>query len=47
MWDRLISPGTGTIIDMLSSVTAPVVLGKNGGAYVGIRTGVVMAKDAD
>ncbi len=45
LWDRLISPGTGTIIDPLSSVTAPVVLGPNGAAYVGIRTGVVMARD--
>ena len=45
LWGRLISPGTGTIIDPLSSVTAPVVLGPNGAAYVGIRTGVVMAKD--
>jgi len=45
LWDRLISPGTGTIVDPLSSVTAPVVLGPNGAAYVGIRTGVVMAKD--
>ena len=45
LWDRLISPGTGTIIAPLSSVTAPVVLGPNGAAYVGIRTGVVMAKD--
>jgi hypothetical protein len=45
LWDRLISPGTGTIIDPLSSVTAPVVMGPNGAAYVGIRTGVVMAKD--
>jgi hypothetical protein len=45
LWDRLVSPGTGTIIDPLSSVTAPVVLGPNGAAYVGIRTGVVMAKD--
>jgi hypothetical protein len=47
LWGRLISPGTGTIIDPLSSVTAPVVLGPNGGAYVGIRTGVVMAKDGE
>ena len=45
IWDRLISPGTGTIIDPLSSVTAPVVLGKNGAAYVGIRTGIVMSRD--
>ena len=45
LWDRLISPGTGTLVDPLSSVTAPVVLGPNGAAYVGIRTGVVMAKD--
>ena len=45
LWDRLISPGTGSIIDPLSSVTAPVVMGPNGAAYVGIRTGVVMAKD--
>jgi hypothetical protein len=27
LWDRLISPGTGTIIDPLSSVTAPVRAG--------------------
>lgn len=47
LWDRPIGAGTGNIIDPLSSVTAPVVLGPNGGAYVGIRTGVVMAKDAD
>jgi hypothetical protein len=47
IWDRLISPGTGTIIDPLSSVTAPVVMGPNGAAYVGIRTGVVMAKDGE
>ncbi len=47
IWHRLISPGTGTLIDRLSSVTAPVVLGPNGAAYVGIRTGVVMAKDAE
>lgn len=45
IWSRLIGAGTGTIIDPLSSVTAPVVLGPNGAAYVGIRTGVVMAKD--
>jgi hypothetical protein len=45
LWNRLISPGTGTLIDPLSSVTAPVVLGPNGAAYAGIRTGVVMAKD--
>ncbi len=47
LWDRLIGAGTGTIIDPLSSVTAPVVLGPDGGAYVGIRTGVVLARDAD
>lgn len=47
IWHRLISPGTGTIIDPLSSVTAPVVLGPNGAAYVGIRTGVVMAMDEE
>ena len=46
IWDRLIGAGTGNIIDPLSSVTAPVVLGPNGAAYVGIRTGVVMARDA-
>ena len=46
IWDRLIGAGSGNIIDPLSSVTAPVVLGPNGGAYVGIRTGVVMARDA-
>ena len=45
VWDRLIGRGTGSMIDALSSVTAPVVLGPNGAAYVGIRTGVVMAKD--
>jgi hypothetical protein len=46
LWDRLIGRGTGSMIDTLSSVTAPVVLGPNGAAYVGIRTGVIMAKDA-
>lgn len=45
LWDRLIGRGTGSMIDTLSSVTAPVVLGPNGAAYVGIRTGVIMAKD--
>ena len=45
LWDRLIGAGTGSMIDTLSSVTAPVVLGPNGAAYVGIRTGVVMAAD--
>ena len=46
LWDRLIGRGTGSMIDTLSSVTAPVVLGPNGAAYAGIRTGVIMAKDA-
>ena len=46
LWDRLIGPGSGGITDKYSSVTAPVVLGPNGAAYVGIRTGIVMAKDA-
>ena len=45
LWDRLIGRGTGSMIDTLSSVTAPVVLGPNGAAYAGIRTGVIMAKD--
>jgi hypothetical protein len=45
VWDRLIGRGTGSMIDALSSVTAPVVLGPNAAAYVGIRTGVIMAKD--
>ena len=45
LWDRLIGRGTGAMIDTLSSVTAPVVLGPNGAAYAGIRTGVIMAKD--
>jgi len=45
LWDRLISSGSGGITDKYSSVTAPVVLGPNGAAYVGIRTGIVMAKD--
>ena len=46
IWDRLIGVGSGGLTDMYSSVTAPVVLGPNGAAYVGIRTGVVMAKDS-
>lgn len=46
LWSQLISPGTGKIIDPLTSVTAPVVLGENGAAYVGIRTGIVMAIDS-
>ncbi len=45
VFDRLIGRGTGTMIDPLSSVTAPVVLGPNGAAYAGIRTGVIMSKD--
>lgn len=45
LWDRLIGRGTGSMIDTLSSVTAPVVLGPNGAAYAGIRTGVIMARD--
>lgn len=44
-FDRLIGTGTGGMLDTLSSVTAPVVLGPNGAAYVGIRTGVVAAVD--
>ncbi|WP_419535031.1 hypothetical protein [Endozoicomonas sp.] len=44
-FDRLIGTGSGGITDTLSSVTAPVVLGPNGAAYVGIRTGVVAAVD--
>jgi len=47
VWDRLIGPGSGGITDKYSSVTAPVVLGPNGAAYVGIRTGIVMAKDQE
>ena len=47
LWDRLIGRGTGSMIDTLSSVTAPIVLGPNGAAYAGIRTGVIMAKDED
>ena len=46
LWDRLIGRWTGSMIDTLSSVTAPIVLGPNGAAYAGIRTGVIMAKDA-
>lgn len=46
LWDRMIGRGTGSMIDTLSSVTAPIVLGPNGAAYAGIRTGVIMAKDA-
>lgn len=45
VWDRLIGRGGGGITDKYSSVTAPVVLGPNGAAYVGIRTGIIMAKD--
>ena len=45
LWDRLIGRGTGSMIDTLSSVTAPIVLGPNGAAYAGIRTGVIMARD--
>lgn len=45
VFDRLIGRGTGTIIDPLSSVTAPIVLGPNGAAYAGIRTGIIMSKD--
>lgn len=45
VFDRLIGKGSGGITDALSSFTAPVVLGPNGGAYVGIRTGLVYARD--
>lgn len=45
VWDRLIGKGSGGFWDKYSSVTAPVVIGPNGAAYVGIRTGVVMLKD--
>ena len=45
LFDRLIGPGSGGLSDKYSSVTAPVVLGPDGAAYVGIRTGIVMAKD--
>ena len=45
LFDRLIGKGSGGITDTLSSVTAPVVLGPNGAAYVGVRTGVIYAKD--
>jgi len=45
LWDRLIGKGNGGFWDKYSSVTAPVVLGPNGAAYVGIRTGIIYAKD--
>ena len=45
LWDRLIGKGSGGFWDKYSSVTAPVVLGPNGAAYVGIRTGIIMVKD--
>ena len=45
LFDRLIGKGSGGITDTLSSLTAPVVLGPNGAAYVGVRTGVIYAKD--
>ena len=46
LWDRLIGVGGGGLSDTLSSVTAPVVLGPNGAAYVGIRTGAISIKDS-
>lgn len=45
LWDRLIGTGSGGFWDKYSSVTAPVVIGPNNAAYVGIRTGIVMVKD--
>lgn len=45
LWDRLIGKGSGGIWDKYSSITAPIVLGPNQAAYVGIRTGIVMIKD--
>lgn len=45
LWHRLIGRGTGTMLDTLSSVTAPVVLDSKGAAYVGIRTGVIRVSD--
>ena len=45
LFDRLIGKGSGGITDTLSSLSAPVVLGPNGAAYVGVRTGVIYAKD--
>ena len=46
LWDRLVGKGSGGFWDKYSSVTAPVVIGPNGAAYVGIRTGVISVKDA-
>lgn len=46
-WDRLIGKGKGGFWDKYSSVTAPVVIGPNGAAYAGIRTGVIMARDGE
>jgi len=45
LWDRLIGIGSGGFWDKYSSVTAPVVLGPNGTAYVGIRTGIISVRD--
>ena len=46
VWDRLIGKGSGGFWDKYSSVTAPVVIGANGAAYVGIRTGIISLKDS-
>lgn len=45
LWDRLIGTGSGGFWDKYSSVTAPVVIGPDNAAYVGIRTGVLRIKD--
>ena len=47
LWDRLVGVGNGGFWDKYSSVTAPVVIGPNGAAYVGIRTGLISIKDQD
>lgn len=47
LWDRLIGIGNGGFWDKYSSVTAPIVIGPDNAAYVGIRTGVLRIKDGD
>lgn len=46
VFDRLVGAGSGGLLDRYGSVTAPVVLGPNEAAYVGIRTGIIRAADA-
>lgn len=45
LFSRLIGKGLGGNKDVLSGVSSPVVLGPNGAAYLGVRTGLVYVKD--